>query len=85
MTTYVAGLPYEDDTGVLIVEEAAPVAFAPGGIGIGPGGGVSVDQTGEITHYNAGLPCTAEGALAIEIGGVELLGAFDGGFDEGYD
>lgn len=80
---YVGGLPYTDE-GQLVVEEGAPVTFAPGGIGITAEGAVAIDSSGDIAGYNAGLPVTAEGALAITVGDGEasLMGAFSPGFEE---
>jgi hypothetical protein len=44
--------------------DATPVAYAQGPLPISANGGVSVDEAGAITHYKAGLPFTAAGALA---------------------
>jgi hypothetical protein len=77
---HVGGLPY-DANDALIVEQELPTSYV-GGVGITSAGGVAVDTEGAITHYNAGLPYTAEGCLAVVEGSVEMLGAFSPDFSD---
>jgi hypothetical protein len=58
---------------------------APGGIPINSQGMVEVNPTDPIDHWNAGLPYTAAGALAVALPeSPTTASAFDSGFDTGF-
>lgn len=60
------GQPYVS-THQLAIQSGAPVGFTQGGLGITASGGLAVLANGTITHSNSGLPCTADGRLAIAV------------------
>lgn len=64
---YVQGAPYVLSGALCSTGAGSVTGFSQGGLPLVAGGEIAVDAVAAITSYNAGLPYTAEGRLALAI------------------